>query len=65
MSATLKNIDKSNQIGVHVGMRILKGISDPGLGREVDDHIETITVKQFFQAVAIGQIQSCKDEIRV
>ena len=65
MSAALEHIDKSDQIRVHVCMRIFKGISDTGLGRKIDDNIEMIVVKKLIQAVAIGQVHFRKGEIGV
>ena len=40
VSAAFEYIDKSNHIGIHIGVRILYRIPDTGLGCQVDHDID-------------------------
>ena len=37
VSASFQDVCKPDQIGVHVGVRIFQGITNPGLSRQIDD----------------------------
>ena len=44
--AALEEIDKADQVGVDVGVRVDQGIADPGLGGQVHHRIKTVLVEQ-------------------
>ncbi len=60
----LEHVDKADQIGLGVNIRLLKRITHTGLGCQVDDLFEFIVREQGGQAFGIGDVQPGERETR-
>jgi hypothetical protein len=58
VAAALKEIDKTDQIGVHIGVGVDQGIAHPGLGRQIDHRVELFLGKQGCGPFPIGHVES-------
>ena len=56
--ASLQNVGKTDQVRIHVGMRVSKRIPHAGLRSEVDHDGKPMPRKQFRNRNAIRQVQS-------
>ncbi len=45
VAAALQDVGEAGQVGVHIGHRVLDGVTDPGLGGEVDDPLRPVPRK--------------------
>ena len=54
MSAGFQNPVETDQIGFHINIRMINGIADPGLCRQIDDDIRSVYLKHFFNQCRIG-----------
>ena len=55
--ATFQNVRKTQQIAVDVNARVLQGITHSGLGRQIDDQVESLAFEQSGQRLAVGQVE--------
>ena len=47
MAAGFQHIDETDQIGIYVGVGILDGVADSGLGRQIDHALRPVPGKSF------------------
>jgi hypothetical protein len=64
MAATLKNIKKPREIAVEVRVRVLKGIANPGLRRQIHDPPRFLRLEQRLDPITIAQIHLHEPEPR-
>ena len=55
VAATFQQMAKAHQIALDVSRRILQGVTDPGLSRQVDHHCRLLGSKQRHQVIAVLQ----------
>ena len=60
LPARLKNVEKPNNIGLNIHIRVCNGIPHPGLGRKVHHNIKTVLLKQGKQQPAVRKIAADK-----
>ncbi len=58
MPAPLKDVHEADQIGVHVGVRILERVTDPGLGRQMHHPLRPVTGKQRRHRAAVRHVHA-------
>ena len=57
VAAAFQYIHETHQVGIHVGMRVLYGITYPRLGRQVYHTLWLVLLKKFFNARPVCHIQ--------
>src|SRR3569832_1976807 len=65
IAAALEHVEKADEIGIGVGVRLLDRMAHAGLGREMHDLRETMLRKQPRDRLAIGKIGLDEGEARV
>ena len=61
--AQLEHVAMADEVGLHVGCRVLDAVADAGLGAEVDDAVEARCASaRRFSAVGIGEIDPLEAE---
>ena len=55
VAATFQHMAKAHKIALDVSRRILQGVTDPGLSRQVDHHCRLLGSKQRHQVIAVLQ----------
>ena len=63
--AGLQQVHKARQVGIHVGVRLVDGITHPRLRRQVQHAGGAHPRKQLGQGRPVGDVQPLKAEIRV
>ena len=63
MSATLQHIERPEQIGLAVGMRILQRVPHSGLGSEMNDSVNLVLGKDPLHGVPIREISLDEGEV--
>ena len=63
MPAALQQVDETDQVGIDVGVRVLKRVPHAGLSRQVDHDVERLGVKNFAQSLALGDVGLNKRKI--
>ena len=53
LAGRLQNVAKTDQVRIHIGFWMGQGITDPGLGREMDNPLWTFLFEQPKQGLAI------------
>jgi hypothetical protein len=56
-TAPLEDVQKTDEVAVHVGARVFERIADARLGREVHDGVEPIFPEQPFHRLPVGEIR--------
>jgi len=65
VSAALQNVHEADEVGVDVGVRILEGIADTGLGGEMDDALGFLGGEEVFDRGSIGEVEAVEAEVGV
>ena len=63
MATALENIEKAGEIGVEISVRILQGIANAGLRREMHDRSEFAVAKNALDGAPLGKIDFVETEL--
>ena len=63
MTAALEDVEKTDQIRLDIGMRILESIADPGLRSQIDDPLGPVRGKHSLDFLAVGEVGFYKMKI--
>ena len=65
MPAALQYVDETDQVAVHIGPRILYGIADPRLRRQVDHAVELLLPEQRRKRLPVGDVHPYETEVLI
>jgi hypothetical protein len=60
--AALENVQRADDVGIDVGVRVIDAVADAGLGGEVDDALRAHLGEQPLHAGSVGEVQFGKGE---
>lgn len=63
VAAAFENIGKADDIAVDIGVRVLQGIANAGLGSQVDDLVEFLGGEQCFHSDPVTDIEFDEAEV--
>ena len=65
VAAGLKDVEEADEVALEVGARVLDGVADTGLGREVHHDVETVLGEQALDEGGIAQVAAHEGEAAV
>ena len=65
MTDRFQDVVETDDVGSDVDIRMIDGITDAGLGSQIDDQIERMRLKQFLDESLVGNIAPDEFEILV
>ena len=63
MAAALENVEKAGEIGVEISVRVLQGVANAGLRREMHDRSELAVAKNALDGPPLGKIDFMEAEL--
>lgn len=65
VAAGLKDVEKADKVALEIGARVLDGVADTGLGREVHHDVETVLRKQALDKGGVAEVAAHEGEAAV
>ena len=62
VTAALQHVQRADDVGVDVGMRVLQPVADAGLGAEMNDPLRPSFGEEPLHAGAVGEVQLVEGE---
>ena len=63
MAAAFKNVEKTGEVGVEIGVRVSQRVAHAGLRGKMHDRAEIAVAKQRLGGSAVGEIEPVKGEV--
>lgn len=57
VAAALKDVNEADEVGIHVGVRMIERVPDAGLGREVDDALRALAGEVIGHRRAVSDVE--------
>lgn len=65
VAACLKDVEEADEVALEVGARVLDGVADTGLGREVHHDVEAVLREQALDEGGVAQVAAHEGEAAV
>lgn len=65
VAAGLKDVEEADEVALEVGARVLDGVADTGLGREVHHDVETVLREQALDKGGVAEVAANEGETAV
>lgn len=65
VAACLKDVEEADEVALEVGARVLDGVADTGLGREVHHDVEAVLREQALDERGVAQVAAHEGEAAV
>ena len=62
VAAGLKDVEEADEVALEVGARVLDGVADTGLGREVHHYIEAVLGEQALDKGGVAEVAAHEGE---
>lgn len=62
VAAGLKDVEEADEVALEVGARVLDGVADTGLGREVHHDVETVLREQALDKGGVAEVAANEGE---
>lgn len=60
VTTAFEEVDEACEVAIDVGVGVLDGVADSGLGGEIDDAIEGVALEKLSEGGAIAEIEKLK-----